>query len=232
MKFQWKHGEGRCLSVRDIIGIFVLCAAILVCLFLARDKNFSGALGERKIFKKADRELKIKISVDPVFLLMSGSTEKAANEIFLTVSGASEIFERDFGIRLKICGDISLWDDFEKNADIDKFRREISSGPCDIAVLFTGRVIGNDAAIIGLRKQRSIFVRSLGEAGQNFKGRSLTLAHEIGHVFFAFHTESGIMAWDSDYSDESWDELNWRIIIFMKYKNFHKYDFFPRKLRP
>lgn len=228
MKIRLKHGEGRRFTTRDIIGIFVICAAFLVSLFLANDKNFFGALGEKKTFEKADRELKIKIAVDPVFLLMSNSTEKAANEIFMTLSGASEIFEKDFGIRFAVCGDIALWNDFEKTANMDKFIREISREKCDVAVLFTGRVIGNYTAIIGLHKQGAIIVRSLG-ANNNFKGQSLTFAHEIGHAFFAFHSNSGIMAWDSAYSDESWDELNWRVIMFHKYKNFHKYDFLPAR---
>lgn len=123
MKFRLKHGEGRRLAARDVIGIFALCAVLF---FAAYDKNFIEAVGPVKTFEKSDREVKIKVAVDSRFTAAAGSPDAAAEEIYETIRGASEIFEKDFGISLKIC-DATAYDDGEKDVSLLKFRREISN---------------------------------------------------------------------------------------------------------
>lgn len=156
MNLRLKHGEGRRFTVRDIIGISVLFAVLV---FAAYDKNFIEAADSVKTFEKSDREVKIKVAVDSRFIDAAGSVEAAAEEIFATVGSASEIFENDFGIRLKICG-IAAYDDGEKTASLLKFRQEISNAPCDISVLFSGKQIGDDKDTMGVAFGSKIILKA------------------------------------------------------------------------
>lgn len=230
MKLRLKHGEGRRFMVRDIIGISVLCAVLV---FAAYDKNFIEAAGPVKTFEKSDREVKIKVVVDSRFVAAAGSVEAAAEEISATVKGASEIFEKDFGIRLKIC-DIAVYDDGEKTASLLKFRQEISNAPCDISVLFSGRQIGDDEDTMAAAFGSKIILKARIINYASERGQARILTHELGHLFWAIHTNDGTImrTYDAHLAKEEWDELNWRVIMFNKYKNFHKYDFLLQKFRP
>ncbi|MEK7596119.1 MAG: hypothetical protein AAB564_01015 [Patescibacteria group bacterium] len=220
-----KNSAKRGLNCRDVIGAAVLASLLI---FIFYDRNFFESLGGRKTFSKIDRIVMAKLVPDLSFI-GKRDQEEWFGDISEILKAASGIFEREFGIRI-IAGDLEIWRDTAKIADLKKLRRKIKSGPCDIIISFTkrdldpdnpgfsGGVLENAVGVIG----NVVILRS-----RSVEKRQLILAHEIAHLFWAQHTdkEGFLMSRDGESNKEKIDIFNWRIVIFNKYKNFHKYDF-------
>lgn len=213
MKIRFKHGVGRRFTCRDVFGIFIIC---LLLIFISYDKNFLEALNPPKAYAKVDRVVSFKIVLDP------SVSEDRIDGTIESIHLASDNFEKSFGIRLIYC-DAEFWPNNDPSADIRTLRRDIPNNPCDITIAFTARRIGDNPRTIGVAAAETIIVRVRKDA----RAQGLTLAHEVAHLFWAVHVdEKGmIMKPELDETENSWDELNRRIIVFNKYQNFRKYNF-------
>ncbi len=215
-----KQRSGFRFTKRDVVGTLILIFLLLAIGWLMAEKNFSDALGPQKTFEKSDRIVLVKIVADPSYLNpLADSWEENSEKILY---GTSENFEKNFGIKLIPC-EKEIWKDYSQYAMIKNFRKDIKNGRCDTAVLFTNRIIEAEPSVIGIVFHRHIIVKNEIDITQ-------TLIHEFGHIFGAVHRDHKaglIMNTYDDYKNKEqiWDELNWRIIIFNKYTNFHKYDF-------
>lgn len=220
-----KNGAKRDFNCRDFIGATIFLSLLI---FIFYDRNFFESFGKRKTFLKIDRIVTAKLVPDLSFI-GKRSQKEWFGEISKTLEAASGIFEREFGIRI-IAGDFEIWKDTAEIADLKKLRREVKSDACDIVIGFTkreldsdnpgisGGVIENAVGVIG----NIVILRLKGSVEK----RRLILAHEIAHLFWAQHTdkEGFLMSLDGESNKEKIDIFNWRIVIFNKYKNFHKYD--------
>ena len=222
-----KNNAKRGLNCRDFVGANILFTLLI---FIFYDKNFLESFGGQKTFSKVDRIVLAKLVPDLSFI-GKRKKEEWLGEIAGILKKTSGIFEREFGIRI-IAGDLEIWKDTAKIADLKKLRRVIKSGPCDIIIGFTkrdldpdnpglsGGVLENAVGVI----ENVVILRS-----RSVEKCQLILAHEIAHLFWAQHTgkEGFLMSRDGESNKEKIDVLNWRIIIFNKYRNFHKYDWLP-----
>lgn len=216
MKFQWKYGEGPRFTFRDIIGIFVICGILF---FISCDKSFVEAFGPVKTFEKPDKEIKINVVIDSEFFDAAGSENAAEKEIAATIKGASEIFEKYFGIRFVICSFVR-YDDREKTASVLKFRSDVSDASCDISILFTGKPIKENevAQGIAILFGSKIIIKERMLNYSTERRQSWLLAHEFGHIFGAKHASGGFMhKYGALYEEDTkWDEFSWRVIILSK----------------
>jgi len=213
VKIRFKHGAGRRFTCRDVFGIFIIC---LLSVFICSDKNFSEALNPPKAYVKVDRVASFKIVTDP------SVSEDQIDNIVSSIRLASDNFENSFGIRLIYC-DSEFWPNDEPSANVLTLRKDIANNPCDIVIAFTTRQISGNVSTIGIAAAETVIVRVHKDA----RLQGLTLAHEVAHLFWAVHVDKDgmIMSPELKMTENSWDELNRRIIILNKYQNFHKYDF-------
>ncbi|MBI2628386.1 MAG: hypothetical protein HYW71_03145 [Candidatus Niyogibacteria bacterium] len=204
---------------RRVIG--GLIAIFLLSIFAFYDSNFLESLGQRKTFSKINRIVTVKLVPDRSFI-RKRKQEEWLGEISRTLKAASEIFEREFGIRI-ISGDFEVWEDSAKIADIKKLLRDVKYDSCDIIIGFTKRKLDFDDKVpCGIARGNAIILKS----EDDFKKQRMILTHEIAHLFFALdYNGKGLMNFNIEESaEEEIDIFNWRIIIRNKYQDFHKYD--------
>lgn len=213
MKIRFKHGARWRLTCRDVLGILIIC---LLLVFICYDKNFLEALNPPKAYAKADRVVSFKIVTD------SSVSEDHIDNIVQSIRLASDNFENSFGIRLIYC-DSEFWPNDEPSANVLTLREDVANNPCDITIAFTTRRISGNVSTIGIAAAETVIVRVHKDA----RLQGLTVAHEVAHLFWAVHVDKDgmIMSPELKMTENSWDELNRRIIVFNKYQNFHKYDF-------
>lgn len=156
--------------------------------------------------------------------------EEVKKRIKKIISGASGIYEKEFGIKFEL-KEIDFWAADGNTAVIYELKNDFKEEDVDIVVGFSGRRIENDTTLSG----RACWNHVLINRNSSLEKESLLVAHEIGHLFNALHvfavfSKKSLMKADEADIIASVDSVNKIIIYFYKYKNFHFW--LPNFLKP
>lgn len=234
-------------SKKKICLIVLLIFAVISVLSI-----WTGTIKKDSVVVEIDRYVYLKVVADKEYVKACG--ENWEDRIRTVVGMSSWDFGRQFGVEL-IIGELKEWSSkkeptYDKNIYLDRLKEEIEPGDCDIVVAFTGKpflfTLGM-AEVLGRHlfttdpvikfsfvseweeSRKASFFR---EEGNLFRRPHLTLTHELGHIFGAFHSPDPQSVMNIEYENigkwtTGFDKGNIKLIGWNKYRNFHDEKYLP-----